>query len=316
VLPVELQKKVEQLCSQVPQRELAAAAQELSDSYRNPQAGRTHLSSRQHHLAYLAARFPATYFAISRVLAEIPRLAPSAKVTCILDLGAGPGTATLAATSIFPALERSTLVERDVEFSRLGQSLQSSLTTTWTSADLNSCTPEPADLAIFGYSLGELASADQVKVLRRLWEADIQVIAIVEPGTPRGFANVLAARAYFIAAGAHIVAPCPHRAACPLAKADDWCHFAVRVPRTSLHRKLKGGELGYEDEKFSYLIVSRTAALPYTSRILRHPLKHKGHVQTLLCEETGAVKQTVSKKMGERYKEARDAEWGDIWPHK
>ena len=36
----------------------------------------------------------------------------------------------------------------------------------------------------------------------------------------------------------------------------NWCHFAVRLARTSLHRDVKGARLGYEDEKYSFLVVS------------------------------------------------------------
>src|SRR5207244_3180150 len=105
-IPEAVQANIEQLCVTVPQRELAAAAQELSDSYRNPDLkhGQRHLPSRTHHLAYLAVRFPATFSAICRALAEIPQLVPWAQVGSILDLGAGPGTATFAAGAMFPTL--------------------------------------------------------------------------------------------------------------------------------------------------------------------------------------------------------------------
>ena len=66
------------------------------------------------------------------------------------------------------------------------------------------------------------------------------------------------------AAGAHVIAPCPHAADCPLAAAD-WCHFAQRIERTKIHRSVKGAELGYEDEKFSYIAVARHPATTSTT---------------------------------------------------
>jgi len=91
----------------------------------------------------------------------------------------------------------------------------------------------------------------------------------------------------------------------------DWCHFAERLPRSSAHRLAKSSELGYEDEKYSYVVVSRSAVRVPEARILRHPRKHSGHVELELCTPDGLKRETISRKNGERYKRARKAEWGD-----
>ena len=98
-----------------------------------------------------------------------------------------------------------------------------------------------------------------------------------------------------------------------MAAAGDWCHFSQRVERTSEHRQLKGGMLGYEDEKFSYVVGARKSFPPANERIVRHPRKHSGHVQLMLCTSQGLENRTITKSQRESYRKARQAEWGDAW---
>ena len=92
--------------------------------------------------------------------------------------------------------------------------------------------------------------------------------------------------------------------------APDWCHFSQRVERSAAHRRAKGGTMGYEDEKFSYVIFSKRPAPPSGARILRHPYKGLGFVQLSLCTQAGLAKVTIPKKDKEAYKRARKARWG------
>ena len=127
-----------------------------------------------------------------------------------------------------------------------------------------------------------------------------------------GFALIQKAREHLISLGASLIAPCPHSLACPIKKTD-WCHFSVRIERNRLHRYLKDGSLGYEDEKYSYLVVSRVAvSFPKEARILRHPQKNSGHVRLTLCDTDGNEKEKViTKSNKECYKRARHVDWGD-----
>jgi ribosomal protein RSM22 (predicted rRNA methylase) len=69
---------------------------------------------------------------------------------------------------------------------------------------------------------------------------------VVEPGTPKGWQRILAARSRLIENGDHTIAPCPHRDACPIS-VPDWCHFSRRVARSRIHRRAKDADVPWDD---------------------------------------------------------------------
>ncbi|MEU3630924.1 small ribosomal subunit Rsm22 family protein [Streptomyces fradiae] len=175
-------------------------------------------------------------------------------------------------------------------------------------------TLDPVDLVTVSYVLKELTEADRAALVGAAARA-AQAVVIVEPGTPDGYERIIAARDLLIGAGLRIAAPCPHSAACPIEPGGDWCHFSARVSRSSLHRQVKGGSLAYEDEKFAYVAAVRFPAEPAAARVTRRPQIRKGQVLLDLCTEgDGLRRDTVTKRHGGLYKEARDAQWGDAWP--
>ena len=324
-LPAWLLDAIQQETDKIDRRKLAQAATQLSDTYKAADFSSPAITTEAHRAAYLAVRLPATYAAIQRVLSEIQLRAPQAEINSLLDIGAGPGTALFGASEEFP-LQQATLLEVAAEWLSLGKRLaaKSQLPVVreaqWLKQDLRSGFSCPAhDLVVISYTLGELPQTAAEAVLRKAWSCASKFLVVIEPGTPRGFAAVNAARSALIATTAHIIAPCPHQSACPMAAVDDWCHFSQRVERTSQHRQLKGGTLGYEDEKFSYLIAAKpitdkTAVASAFSRIVRHPGKHTGHVKLSLCTPQGQIEtRTVARSNKVAYKLARKTEWGDTW---
>jgi len=296
---------------------LAKAAAELSDTYRSREFASPALKTAEQRLAYLMVRMPATFAACRRALDETSQTVEGFAPTSLLDLGAGPGTASWAACEAFPSLKVITLVERDAAMSALGRELMRESTNealrgaTWTQADLSQeFRAESANLVMLSYVLGELSAAAVERLVQRAWALTKQVLIIVEPGTKVGFAAVERVRAKMISIGVEIAAPCPHHEQCPMAAVGDWCHFSQRLERTAEHRRMKKGELGHEDEKFSYLSLTRIGAQRPAARIVRHPVYRPKQVQLTLCTAEGLKQTTVTKSQGEKYKAAKKAEWG------
>jgi ribosomal protein RSM22 (predicted rRNA methylase) len=320
-LPAELLDAIQQETEKVDRRKLVQATAQLTAHYKAADFSTPPIATEAHRAAYLAVRLPATYAALARVFAEISLRAPQPGITSMLDLGSGPGTALFAASEEFPSLQQATLVEGDAEWLAIGKRLAAppqlpdALKVQWLKQDLRSgLACETHDLVVISYALGELPQAAAEAVLNKAWKCAGKFLVVIEPGTRRGFAAVNAARSALIANAAHIFAPCPHASACPMATAGDWCHFSQRVERTQQHRQLKGGDLGYEDEKFSYVVAAKIAVPPGGSRIVRHPGKHSGHVQLALCTPQDRIEnRTITRSSKEAYKRARKAEWGDLW---
>lgn len=301
-LPIELQESLLTLAKDIPQAKLTKAAEKLTANYRIHHS----LFSKEEKIAYLFTRMPATYAVIFSLFQKI-----QTPIHTFLDLGAGPGTSLWAAQTLFPSLS-TTLIEKDPEMISLGKRLSPPLQAKWKQGDITTCEIVPHDLILLSYVIGELPLSDLSPLIEKAWMNTSQYLIIIEPGTPHGFERIRFVREKLTTLGCHILAPCPHANACPMAK-DDWCHFSRRIPRTSLHRIMKSGTLGYEDEKFSYLIVSKSPTETH-SRILRHPQRNPGHVTFSLCTANGLHTQTVSRK-NEEYKSAKKLEWGDELPY-
>ncbi|MEI6242552.1 MAG: small ribosomal subunit Rsm22 family protein [Chlamydiota bacterium] len=258
---------------------------------------------------YLLTRMPATVRVIRRVLQELDALEEKEKIKNILDVGSGPGSSFFALEEFFPDVEKITYIERDPDFIRLGKKLTQASSITWERKDCaKNFTLPVADLTLFSYSIGEM-SEDVVKKIFCEWsQHEGLFLVLIEPGTPKGFSKIAWAKEFFLSYPFSVVAPCPHGKKCPLIK--DFCHFSTRVNRSSSHRMAKEGSLGYEDEKFSYIIFSKKAGAEGLPRILRHPLKRKGHMIFSLCTSEGLLEKTVSRK-DEGYKAGKKLEWGD-----
>lgn len=321
-LPDELKKAIEELVKGKKIPHISKAREELTARYKDREdTVSDFITSEIQRDAYLVARMPATFAVIKNVLKEVSERVPDIKPKTLLDLGAGPGTTPWAASQVFPELEQVTLIEKDKDFVTLGKKLASISSNKtlqkaqWHIQNLEQLNSFPkSDLIVMSYAVGELNPERIPSLIEAGWKATNQFFVVIEPGTPVGFERIRAIRSQLISLGAHMVAPCPHMLACPMS-GKNWCHFSERLARSSLHRQIKGGDLGYEDEKYSYVVFSKTPCPLPLNRVLRHPLKRSGHVVLYLCiREFGLKQETISRRNPDLYRQARDLEWGSIFP--
>ncbi len=317
-LPPELRAAIDERLRETAPGELARAAADLSARYRAGQGGWRATRSPAHLLAYAAVRLPATYAAIAAALTRLQELRPGWRPRTLLDLGTGLGAGVWAATTVWDSLRRVTALDADPRALALAQELARTAphpavrSASWRPAALTEPLPDvTADLVLIAYVLGELTPAAADALVERAWQAAMDTLVIVEPGTPAGYGRVIAARGRLLAHGAFTTAPCPHDAPCPLV--DDWCHFAVRLPRSRLHRALKQAALGYEDEKFSYVALARTATERAPARVIRHPQVHPGRIGLTLCTRQGVQTVTVTRAARDLFRLARKTAWGDAF---
>lgn len=307
-------------------KQLAPIVERLIATYRSGDAATAPiLSTAADALAYAAYRMPATYAVAHAVLSATQAARPNLRPQRLIDFGAGTGAFGWAATEIWPTLAELHELEQAEHAVALGKSLaiasqrtplQTARWVPWRLDDGDQLMT--TDVASAGYVLGELSAAQQARLVDTMART-AEVVVLIEPGTPAGFARIIAARDALIAGGHTIVAPCPHEFGCPMLAKRDWCHFAARLDRSRLHREVKGGDMSYEDEKFSYVVATRTVEAgggnARDARIVRHPRQRKGLVSLQLCTPAGnAVEQLVAKSAGSAYRFARDARWGSTWP--
>lgn len=315
-LPARLHDLAELAAEGVPLAQLTRAAETLSGRYRaEVQDGAWHVSGDLAARSYLLTRFPATFAAVSRAMQEVAAVRPDSAPRTQLDVGAGPATAFWAAQGIWESLTDALMLEGSPHMRDWGEKLsaRADAQANWQTVDVRRGLPDlpPRDLVTLAYVLNELAPDARAGLLLEMWERTADTLLIVEPGTPAGWNRMLQARNVLLAAGANLLAPCPHAQTCPL-HAPDWCHFSQRVARSRLHRQGKGAELGYEDEKFIYLAVSRRAGEPFEARVLTSPSMRSGLVNLKLCTAAGHLEgRTLSKRDGEAYKVAKRLDWGD-----
>ncbi len=311
-LPIELKQILEEYAGEFSFKQLSAASAAMSEKYRAENG--FSVKSRVEACAYSVVRMPATYcaalFGLEQTAARF-----GTDIETMLDVGAGTGAVCWAAGEVFPTLNSVTCLEREKNMTEIGKMLMEKggfpCDFSWKSFDLSGSDELPkSQLVTASYVLNELDPKERKTAASHLWEAAEELLLIIEPGTPAGFAVLREVRQRLTELGAYIIAPCPSSGECPL-PSDDWCHFSARAARSRLHKQLKGGDAPYEDEKFCYIAAARKSTECCSARVIRHPKTESGKITLSLCTPDGIKQKIVTKKDGALFKKARKTDWGD-----
>jgi ribosomal protein RSM22 (predicted rRNA methylase) len=321
-MPAPLAAAIEAMTAGRPKAEIAERAASISRHYREGRASEIAIASPADAAAYCSARMPATFAATGAALSATRELVPSFSPASLLDICAGPGSASFAALSLWPEISALTLLDANPFFldgaRSLGEAcgLAAMREAKLIRAPLASACDElpSADLVVMSYALVELPPNEIAELAGRIWPRSRGLLLFVEPGTPEGFRRILICRDALIAKGAQLVAPCPHLEACPM-QPPAWCHFSERLARSRLHRLAKAAHVNYEDEPYIYLAFARSdMPLRPQGRIVSRVRVSKAEVRFSVCGEDGRLAEERTPRRDRiAYARMRRAAWGDAW---
>ena len=258
-------------------------------------------------------RMPATYGAVYTALKHtLERI--DGNIQSVLDIGAGTGAATWAISELLDT-KNIQCFEREQVMLELGKSFMNQnpklKDISWDYMDIvEDDLDVKADLVVTSYMLNEIKPENRKDVINKLIKSSNHIILIIEPGTPEGFQNIKEVQKMAIENNLYIIAPCTFQGVCPLPN-EDWCHSIVRMERTKVHKVLKSADLPYEDEKFSYIAISKEKCDNSGTRILRHPMIEKGKITLKVCHNGEIEDMIVTKKDKELFKMVKKKKCGD-----
>lgn len=311
-IPYELEESIETELENIKLSELKDVAKQLSNRYMNEtRQGQSLASKKIEILAYSIVRMPATFGAISKAIEETLQRY-NTNIETALDIGSGTGAGEWAILNSID-IKNITCLEREKEMCILAQKLlQHNKCIKWKEQDISKNKIEDrADLVIISYIINELEEEIKERIIRNILDSFNKIAIFIEPGTPEGFYNIRKIQKMALEKNLNIVAPCTSQEECKLPQ-DDWCHSIVRVERNKIHKFVKDADVPYEDEKFSYIAISKDKIDNSGARILRHPNISSGFIKVKLCANGNIEEKTITRKEKELFKKVKKLKCGDL----
>jgi ribosomal protein RSM22 (predicted rRNA methylase) len=163
-LPADLRAGLDAKLHGLSRSDAAARSATISETYRRG-GGSAAIRSETDALAYGLARMPATYAAVAACLNALREVRPDFAPESLLDIGAGPGTATWAAAESFASLATFTSIDanaalRTMALELFGQSPRLAAVDYMQGGALVAlANAKAADLVVASYVVGEINDA-------------------------------------------------------------------------------------------------------------------------------------------------------------
>lgn len=264
--------------------ELKHAIIQLSDYFINNPKGSTPWDKSYCQLAYTHYFLPLNYLRNKLVVERGQQVSFFEGLDAVVDWGAGPGTASLALSSVLD-IKNYHLVEKSKTCANVFKSLQHQyLPASFQYNDLSEIKnlKKTTSLLVMSYSLTEVDHLPKEAF-------DYEALMILEPSTQDDGRRLMQWRTELISKGYSIYAPCIHAGSCPLLlqSKHDWCHDRLHVIAPDWFKKLDE-LLPFKNKTIttSY-ILARKKKNKFDSngkaRLVGDSLQEKGKTKQLLC---------------------------------
>jgi len=143
----------------------------------------------------------------------------------LVDLGAGPGTFSLAWRELFDGpvyqIETSSVMREQARLLWDGIHPGDSL------HQLPGPREIPGSVLLFGHSANEMGHKEALKYIEAI---NPDHVLFIEPGTKAFFQEMIIIRSHLLERKFNIIYPCPTSLECPMANSQkDWCHQFMKV---------------------------------------------------------------------------------------
>jgi phospholipid N-methyltransferase len=235
----------------------------------------------------------------AKVLHLLNYVTPQSENLKVLDLGSGPGTASLALLSHFKGSVELTCIESSKEMRSAAKELVSTFRGRAQLSSLTFCeslgalkSDEKFDLIIAANVFAEMPDTEAQKSLDILAKAinETGYLMLIEPGQFNHTRRLMTLRDRITELYKTFapIFPCLRNDRCPmlLESTSDWCHGTLEWQQPRLNAQIDD-LLGFNKHriKFSSFIFRNHGALLEGARVLTPPEKTRAGVEALICSK-------------------------------